>query len=77
MKNSYADALIIQKKFETEMFLPNLKIVSVGIGINPAKDDFILHVSVEDDQTKAELPESFEGLELVVETTGGVNIFGP
>lgn len=76
MKRPLAEAKMIQKKFEDEVFLPNRRIVSVGLGINQEADDYTLEISVEDEEVKNSLPTSFEGLELVIETTGGVNFFG-
>lgn len=71
-KHSIEQAVSIQRDFETA-FASKSGVVGVGIGMNRAQDDFALNVFVS--KSIPELPESFNGLDVVVHIVDGFEIY--
>lgn len=69
-KHSIEQAISIQRNFET-VFAGKCGIV--GIGMNRAQDDFALNVFVS--KSIPELPESFNGLDVIIEHTSEFETF--
>jgi hypothetical protein len=73
-KHSMKEALEIQKAFE-EQFCRKDGLLSVGIGLNPERDDLALNVYVSREWEAATLPKTFDGLDVVVDVVGVVRAF--
>jgi len=73
-RHSIAEAIAIQKAFE-EQFAHAKGVLGIGIGLNEAKDDLALNVSVAKPQQAEAIPSEFEGLAVVVDVVGKVEAF--
>jgi hypothetical protein len=71
-RHSIEQAVSIQRDFETA-FASKSGVVGVGIGMNRAQDDFALNVFVS--KSIPELPESFNGLDVIIEHTSEFETF--
>jgi hypothetical protein len=71
MKHSMKEAEAIQKDFEKK-FGQAEGVTGIGICLSPNKDDLALSVFVTASKEASRLPKTFEGLDIVVETTGTV-----
>lgn len=71
-KHSIEQAISIQRDFEIT-FASRCGVVGVGIGMNRAQDDFALNVFVS--KSIPELPESFNGLDVVVHNVDEFEIY--
>lgn len=67
-KHTMEEALQIQKDFESR-FARKQGIVGVGICLNKKKDDLALNVYVS--RQPVNLPDDFEGLDVVVDVVDG------
>ena len=65
-RHSIEQAVSIQRDFETA-FASKSGVVGVGIGMNRTQDDFALNVFVSKSAKVPDLPESFNGLDVVVD----------
>lgn len=74
MKHSIKEAEAIQKDFEAR-FGGTKGITGIGICLSPNGDDLALNVFVTKTKEAASLPRTFEGLDIVVETTGTMRAF--
>lgn len=66
LKHSMAQATEIQRAFEAK-FGSGKGLVGIGIGLNASGDDLALSVLVQEQESVAELPSEFEGLDVVVD----------
>ena len=73
-KHSIEQAISIQRDFEIT-FASRCGVVGVGIGMNRAQDDFALNVFVSKSAKAPELPESFNGLDVVVHNVDEFEIY--
>ena len=71
MKHSMKQAVEIQKAFE-EQFCHKDGLRAVGICLNPRTGDLALNVQVSKKKEAAELPKTFDGLDVLVDTVGVV-----
>ncbi|MBX9464813.1 MAG: hypothetical protein KL840_17930 [Aquamicrobium sp.] len=67
-------AIEIQKAFERH-FAGKGKVLSVGIGLNGAKDDLAINVCVSRLNEAENLPKTFEGLDVVVDVVGAIRAY--
>jgi hypothetical protein len=74
MKHSMDEAREIQKAFE-ERFGDKEGLLGVGICLNPGKDDLALNISVSREGQASDLPETFDGLDVVVDVVGSIRAF--
>jgi hypothetical protein len=73
-RHSIEQAVSIQRDFEAA-FASRSGVVGVGIGMNRAQDDFALNVFVSKSMKAPELPESFNGLDVVVDVVDGFKAY--
>jgi hypothetical protein len=71
MKHSMKQAVEIQKAFE-KRFCHKDGRRAVGICLNPRTGDLALNVQVSKKKEAAELPKTFDGLDVLVDTVGVV-----
>lgn len=69
MKHSMQEVLKIQKDFEAR-FGQTEGVTGIGICANPHSDDLALNVLVTGDKEAANLPKTFNGLDIVIDITG-------
>ncbi|HLS69969.1 MAG TPA: hypothetical protein VK035_11540 [Kiloniellales bacterium] len=68
-RHSMEEAVEIQKAFEAE-FGHMEGVNGIGICLNRSGDDLALNVFVFGDEDAAKLPETFAGLDVLVDTVG-------
>jgi hypothetical protein len=73
-KHSMEQAVEIQKAFERR-FAGKGDVVSVGIGLNGAKDDLAINVCVSRPNEAENLPKTFDGLDVVVDVVGAIRAY--
>jgi hypothetical protein len=73
-RHSMEEAIEIQKAFE-KRFARKDGLVSVGIGLNRSMDDLAINVCVSQPQEAEHLPETFDGLDVVVDVVGTIRAF--
>lgn len=73
-KHSMEEAVEIQKAFERR-FAGKGEVLSVGIGLNGARDDLAINVCVSRPKEAEHLPKTFDGLDVVVDVIGAVRAF--
>ena len=72
-KHSMQEAQEIQRAFEEQFGDGGL--VGVGIGLNPRQDDLALNVFVSRKKQAANLPKTFDGLDVLVDVVGAVRAY--
>ncbi|MEJ6784414.1 hypothetical protein [Aminobacter sp. Piv2-1] len=73
-KHSMKEAIEIQRAFE-ERFAGFDGVVGVGICLNIGRDDLALSVQVARNKQAAQLPKTFDGLDVMVDVVGDVRAF--
>ena len=67
-------AVSVQAEFE-KRFGDAQGVVGIGIGLNRSRDDLALNVSVQRSKIRPTLPDTFQGLDVVVNEVGKIRAF--
>lgn len=74
LRHSLEQAVEIQKNFE-KLYANDTGVVGIGIGLNNTADDLALNVQVARAAVGQNLPETFDGLDVVVDVVGTIKAY--